>query len=410
MFTLNEVGKSGVLLFCAITIMASSADGQTDVMAALLKASRRGDLSALAESVKQGADINGSDRNGNTPLILAAEHGHFPAVRFLVDQGADVNRADNNERTPLMAACTGEIAEWLVAHGAKLEVTNSNGWTPLLYAAVHRSTPVIKSLVSKGAAVNAADRSGRTALMMLSDKGDRTAIEFLLANGADANLADNHGKTALMAAARNGRTLIAAVLIKHGADVTRRDAFGKTARDMAMEKKLVEMADLLDNPNKALDLLKRTAPIRLDDTFLAGLIDGQELKKIFAYDPPVSKKTKVLSGGRRGNVSIQGTVMNERSFSCVVNLELHESAGHAARICQAAGLLVGGAATGTPLDIGSVGDVSTATKLSTSSAILSFTVDHILVSVTLMAPEGKLGELGEIGRAVARRLQGESIR
>lgn len=399
--------RNAILLFLTLTMVISAAGrayGQGEATAALLKAARRGDTKAVAASIETGVDVNASDSNGCTPLILAAEKGHIDVARLLIGKKADVNAADKHGRTPLMAARDAAVAELLVEHGAKLEAVNRNGWTPLLYAAVHRSTPVIKILVTKGAAVNAADRSGRTALMMLSGKGDREAIEFLLANGADPNLADSRGKTALMAAAREGRTLIAALLIKHGADVSMKEKSGKTARKIAKEHNLEEMANLLKNPKRAPELLSGTGAIRLDKAFLAGLLDEEQLKKMFAYGPAVQEKTKVLWGGKKGNVYIRGTVMAEGLFTCSVTLELHESATHATRYCRATGGQFG-AKKGRELDVGRVGDRSVARCRDDSNATLTFTVDHILVNVSLMAPKNKVAEIGDIGRMVEKRLR-----
>lgn len=398
--------KTGFLfLVIAMTLSALGlARAQSELTATLFKAARRGNLKAIAASIESGVDVNALDRNKNTPLILTSEHGHTGVARLLIERGADVNAADKDGRTALMAVSNAELAELLVTHGAKLEAVNRNGWTPLLYAAVHRNSPVIQVLVTNGAAVNAADRSGRTALMMLSDKGDREAIEFLLAHGADANLADSQGKTALMAAAREGRTLIAALLIKHGADVYVKEKFGKTARKIAEEHKLEEMADLLKNHKRAPTLLDGTGTIRLDERFLAGLLNEEKLKEIFGYGPAVKKTTRVRSGGRKGSVHIQGTVMAEGLFTCSVEMELHESATHADRYYHSTGGRFG-APKGKELDAGQIGDQSVAMCQDDLNATLTFTVDHISVWVSLMAPTEKLSEIGSIGRMVAKQLR-----
>ena len=384
--------------------VAGPAHAQKEVTASLFKAARRGDIKTIAASIKNGADANASDSNGNTPLILAAEKGHVAAAKLLIEKRADVNAANKDGRTALMAVSAAQLAELLVEHEARLESVNRNGWTPLLYAAVHRNTPVIKMLVTKGAEVNAADRSGRTALMMLSGKGDRDAIEFLLANGANTNLADSQGKTALMAAAREGRTLIAALLIKHGADVSMKETFGKTARKIAEEHKLEEMEDLLKNHKRAAKLLNGAGAVRLNEVFLADLLNEEQLKKMFGYGLPVQEKTRVLSGGRKGNVRVWGTLMAEGMFTCSVDMELHESATHATRYCCSISQQFG-ARKGKELDTGQVGDQSSVMCRNDLNATLTFNVDHILVHVSLMAPKGELAKIGDIGRMIEKQLR-----
>ena len=41
--------------------------------------------------INAGADVNGYDRHGNTPLSAATEKGHAQCVKLLIEAGADVN-------------------------------------------------------------------------------------------------------------------------------------------------------------------------------------------------------------------------------------------------------------------------------------------------------------------------------
>ena len=94
----------------------------------------------------RGADIN--DREGNfeaTPLQRAADNGHLKTVKLLLDRGAEINTVDNRGFSALSIASqpqsfgnvgNGELIEFLVAHGADLQVRNAHGQTPLEYAEV----------------------------------------------------------------------------------------------------------------------------------------------------------------------------------------------------------------------------------------------------------------------------------
>jgi ankyrin repeat protein len=51
-----------------------------------------------------GANVNYSELDGWTPLIHAAGSGHCDVVRTLLDHGADVNQPDQAKQTPLYYA------------------------------------------------------------------------------------------------------------------------------------------------------------------------------------------------------------------------------------------------------------------------------------------------------------------
>lgn len=79
-------------------------------------------------------DLNLRDSSGQTPLLWAVKGDHEAAVKLLVEKGADVNLAD------------------------------SSGRTPLFWAAEKGHEAVVKLLVEKGAKLNSADSSGQAPL------------------------------------------------------------------------------------------------------------------------------------------------------------------------------------------------------------------------------------------------------
>lgn len=75
----------------------------------------------LGAYVDNGVDVNLSNHDGNTLLMLAAYSGNIDAVRELVKRGADVDRVNNRNQTPLAGAIfkkEEEVIEALLDAGA----------------------------------------------------------------------------------------------------------------------------------------------------------------------------------------------------------------------------------------------------------------------------------------------------
>lgn len=59
----------------------------------------------VAWLIAKGANVNATDKNKMTPLMLAAESNSNPGViQVLIDNAADINVIDKDGRTPLMIA------------------------------------------------------------------------------------------------------------------------------------------------------------------------------------------------------------------------------------------------------------------------------------------------------------------
>ena len=73
-----------------------------------------------------------------------------------------------------------------------------------------------------------------------------TFFYLLIERGAEVNVASRIGLTPLMMAASGGRIKIVKFLLDRGADVTAMDNKGRTARDIAVERKRVDVQKLLE--------------------------------------------------------------------------------------------------------------------------------------------------------------------
>ena len=101
-------------------------------------------------------------------------------MQQLLDKGADINlRTFAHDRTPLLYAIannnTNEV-EWLLSRGADVNKSDSNGWTPLIFAAFCNYSACVKILLEHGANTNL-----RT--IAIQDQPSKTAMDFARESG-----------------------------------------------------------------------------------------------------------------------------------------------------------------------------------------------------------------------------------
>src|SRR6185503_12667994 len=108
-----------------------------------------------------------------------------------------------------------DMTRVLLAAGAKPDVANRYGVTPLIQAGRTGDTAVIKALLDGLASPKVASLEGETPLMAASRAGSLDSVQLLLARGADVNAADLfQQETALMWAAAEGHAEVIDALLK----------------------------------------------------------------------------------------------------------------------------------------------------------------------------------------------------
>ena len=86
------------------------------------------------------------------------------------------------------------------------------GYSPLMLAAYHGQTDLVRDLLHRGDDPNNRDFNGNTVLMGVAFKGHVDVIRLLLQYGANPELKNPKGQTALMFAQMFGRTEAASLL------------------------------------------------------------------------------------------------------------------------------------------------------------------------------------------------------
>ena len=169
-----------------------------------------GHLDVLELLIRAGADVNGKDEEGMTPLITAIDKGQKRIVEFLIAEGADVNlKEDMMGGTPIMWAVfegEKEMVVLLIAKGAKVNARSGGGSVPddenqllgyawgdaALHAAITKnSLEIVELLIANGADVNLKVRKGRgkgMTPMDLAIKHEHPEIESILREHGGKNL------------------------------------------------------------------------------------------------------------------------------------------------------------------------------------------------------------------------------
>jgi len=125
------------------------------------EAAALGELEAVEEFVAQDAKSKDAFAlDGFTPLGLASFFGQVIIVGWLLAHGADPNRPARNRMTvyPIHSAAAHRdmtaslsMVRLLVEHGAKVNVAQQGGWTPLHQAADHGHEELARYLLKMGA-------------------------------------------------------------------------------------------------------------------------------------------------------------------------------------------------------------------------------------------------------------------
>jgi ankyrin repeat protein len=172
-----------------INFMVKSADGAATALQEAVDVPdfKEEHLRILQYLIEKGANVNGKNSRGQSPLLFAVDHGRTEAAKELIEHGAEVNDTDAKGNFPLMiAACKGYpfLATLLVEKGANTDLASPDGNTPLMCAAREGSADTVNVLLAKGANVNAKNSSGSTALTEATDTGNPEIAKLLLQRGA----------------------------------------------------------------------------------------------------------------------------------------------------------------------------------------------------------------------------------
>ena len=253
------------LLALGVAAFAAAA-GRPETLVDLVRAGQR--EAVLAAITSPDIDLEAKEPDGSTALLWATYKVDQALVRALLKAGAKANVMNRYGASPLSEAVKlgdVELVRLLLDGGADPESANEDNQTALMLASSVGSLKIAGLLIERGANVKAIERfRGQTALMWAAAGNYPDVVDLLIARGADVTLQakdddwprqmtsepraqfrQTGGLTALLYATRSGCFRCAVALVKAGADVNRPNPDGVTPLINALDNRNFDIAMFL---------------------------------------------------------------------------------------------------------------------------------------------------------------------
>jgi ankyrin repeat protein len=210
---------------------------------------------ALTTSSQAQVAPSAAERTAYTGLLAAAARGDANQIRTLLARGARPDVRDGHGRTPLHVAAFGrhhEAMRALIAGGADPNALEGDRYDVVTIAAVADDVPTLRTALALGAGPrNVTSRYDGTALIAAAHLGHVEVVRTLITAGAPLDHVNNLGWTALIESIvlgdggpRHTETLRA--LVEAGANVNLPDREGRTPRMLAQGRGYEAMVRLLE--------------------------------------------------------------------------------------------------------------------------------------------------------------------
>jgi len=237
------------LVFCSSSLFASSfsdkdVHGNTALHRTVSEAGYYDNVSkksiyleSVKTIIKSGVDINAQGSDKYAALHIAVQNNNLEIVKELLAHGAKVNLKDGWGRTPLFYAESGAIVSELISR--KADTNNIDQWkVSALQRTIRRGhVDVAKILIDHGAKVNTIDEWGCSSIHAAAAANENGVeiLEMLLKQGANINAACTAGETPFYYAVGNVNLESVKFLLKNGAEFSEKtEAALKKNRDFTI--------------------------------------------------------------------------------------------------------------------------------------------------------------------------------
>lgn len=212
-----------------------------------LIACRQNDIGLVKHLIEENSvNINYTNANGETALIVAVNNNHIEIAELLLKAGANPSLPNKDYTLAFMTACYFDcidIVKLLFKTGTKINIKDEDGDSPLILASDKGHKNIVEFLLNNGADVNYKSNQGYSALMLASFHNFDDIVKLLLGAQVNLDAINNVGDTALTMASFYGFDDIVKSLLKAGADITIIAKNGRSALNYADIKKYTNIAE-----------------------------------------------------------------------------------------------------------------------------------------------------------------------
>lgn len=230
----------------------------------LMGCAENGDIDNVKKLIAAGADIQLTNSDGESALVLALKSGQIKTAEYLCEKGAKIynlssydlfdifdknpdsikilkksefnlNKINDYGYAPLIYALIEnrtDIAELLIKNGVDLNCTfkddNDNEFSALEWALLKKQPEIATLLINHGADIQHYCTAGVNSFLIAAQSGDNKNLQLLLDKGISVDIRGQNkfeGQTALMSAANNNHFDTVKFLVSRGANInaTRND-------------------------------------------------------------------------------------------------------------------------------------------------------------------------------------------
>uniref|UniRef100_A0A0B7KHC8 Uncharacterized protein n=1 Tax=Bionectria ochroleuca TaxID=29856 RepID=A0A0B7KHC8_BIOOC len=216
----------------------------------LARALEKGDLCTASLLCQFKANVDFTDKDGETPLIKACHQNNMRLAVFLLQQGADPNHKDKQGSSPLHHAILGgfeQMVQLLIPRISQqqLNMSDNRGNPPIVIATLNKHKSIVQTLLCYGASCDIPGIDGLTALQLAAEANLHDILDLMLICTADINCMNRDGYTALHHAALSGDSTTISKLVRGGAELNVRGGNGSTPLMLATEKRNNAAAEVL---------------------------------------------------------------------------------------------------------------------------------------------------------------------